>query len=410
MKSIDDAPFLDVFSEDFQADPATAIDGLRDQSWLVRTPIGGLAIGRAQVQALLADRHLRSSVPDIVRMQGVTDGVLFERLSSSVIALEGDDHVRLRKLVSRAFTPRAVDAHRPDMRETLSRLVEPVAGTGRCDFMAAVAEHYPIEVMCHLLGVPDEDHEDFARWNRAITWALSFQLSEHRDDVEWGLGHMENYVAGLMADRRLRPRQDLVTALVQAEEADDRLSDEEVMSMIASLLFAGYDTTRNQLGLAMWLFAEHPDQWNLLAADPALAPRAVEEVMRFGGTVSVAPRMVAEAFDFDGYHLAAGTMLALSTAAANHDPVVYDAARTFDITVEREGHFTFGGGPHYCLGASLARAEMQEALPILAAAMPGLALDGEPTWRPPFGIFGPETLPIRFAKGSAVRMEEVEHG
>jgi cytochrome P450 len=396
VKTIDDAPFLDMFSEDFQADPVTAIDGLRDQSWLVRTPIGGLAIGRAQVQALLADRHLRSSVPDIVRMQGVTEGVLFDRLNSSVIALEGEDHIRLRKLVSRAFTPRAVDVHRADMRDTLNRLVAPLVGVGRCDFMAAVAEHYPIEVMCHLLGVPDEDHEDFARWNRAITWALSFQLSEHRDDVEWGMGHMEDYVTGLMVDRRLRPRQDLVTALVQAEEADDRLSDQEVQSMIAALLFAGYDTTRNQLGLAMWLFAEHPKQWKLLAADSGLAARAVEEVMRFRGAVAAAPRIVAEDFELDGYCLSAGTMLALSTSAANHDPGAYDDPRAFDISVEREAHFTFGGGPHYCLGASLARAEMQEALPILAAAMPELALDGEPTWRPPFGIFGPETLPIRF--------------
>jgi cytochrome P450 len=372
------------------------VEERRQQSWLVRTPIGGLAIGRAQVQALLADRRLRSSVPDIVRMQGVTEGPLFEALTTSVIALEGEDHTRVRKLVSRAFTPRAVDLHRDDMRATLDRLVAPLLTAGRCDFMAAVAEHYPIEVMCHLLGVPDEDHEDFARWNRAITWALSFQLSEHLDEVQWGMEQMFEYVGGLMADRRRDPKADLVTALVQAREADDRLSDDEVLSMIAALLFAGYDTTRNQLGLAMWLFAEYPEQWKLLAADPALTPQAVEEVMRFRGTVGVAPRMVAEEFEFDGYHLSAGTMLSLSTSAANHDPDTYDEPWSFDITAERETHFTFGGGPHYCLGASLARAEMQEALPILAAAMPELVLDGEPTWRPPLGIFGPETLPIRF--------------
>lgn len=395
-KTLDDAPFLNTFSDEFHADPTAAIDALREQSWLVQTPIGGLAIGRAQVQGLLADRRLRSSMADIVRMQGVTDGPLFERLGSSIIALEGEDHTRVRKLVSRAFTPRAVDVHRADMRETLMPLVEPLLADGRCDFMAAVADHYPIQVMCHLLGVPDDDHEKFAAWNRAITWALSFQLSEHRAEVEWGMANMDEYVSGLMADRRQRPRADLVTALVQAEEADDRLSDAEVQTMIAALLFAGYDTTRNQLGLAMWLFAEHPDQWEALRANPNLAVPAVEEVMRFRGAVAVAPRMVAEDLDLDGYHLPAGTFLALSTAAANHDPSAYQEPSTFDITVERETHFTFGGGPHFCLGASLARAEMQEALPILAANMPGLALDGEPSWRPPLGIFGPEALPIRF--------------
>ncbi len=396
VKTIDDAPFLDMFSEEFQADPVPIMEGLRRESWLVRTPIGGLAIGRAQVQVLLADRRLRSSVPDIVRMQGVTDGPLFDQLSTSILALEGEDHTRLRKLVSRAFTPRAVDAHRDEMRATLHTLVDPLVEVGHCEFMAQVADHYPIEVMCHLLGVPREDHDDFARWNRAITWALSFQLGAHLAEVEWGLEQMGEYVTALTADRRANPQDDLVTALVQATEDDDRLTDDEVFALIAALLFAGFDTTRNQLGLAMWLFSEFPDQWEHLRSDPSLAPQAVEEVMRFRGAVAAAPRMVVEEFELDGYRVAAGTMLSLSTSAANHDPATYDEPRTFDITVPREPHFTFGGGPHYCLGASLARAEMQEALPILAAAMPGLAHDGETTWRPPFGIFGPEILPLRF--------------
>jgi cytochrome P450 len=396
VKHIDDAPYLDMFSAEFQADPLPVIEHLRAQSWVVRTPIGGLVIGRQQVQALLADRHLHSSIPAIVRMQGVTEGPLFESLTGSILALDGDDHARLRKLVSRAFTPRAIDVHRADMRTTLQRLVAPLRAAGSCDFMAAVAEHYPIEVMCHMLGVPDADHEDFAAWNRSITWALSFQLSAHLSEIEWGMTMMFDYVTDLMADRRRDPRDDMVTALVQAREANDRLSDDEVRSMIAALLFAGYDTTRNQLGLAMWLFASHPDQWKLLADDSGLAPQAVEELMRFRGAVGVAPRIVAENFEFDGYRFSAGTMLTLSTSAANHDPSAYDDPWVFDITAAREPHFTFGGGPHYCLGASLARAEMQEALPIFAAAMPNLALDGDPTWRPPFGIFGPETLPIRF--------------
>jgi cytochrome P450 len=401
VKTLEDAPYLDMFSADFQADPVPVIERLRAESWLVRTPIGGFVIGRSQVQALLADRRLRSSIPEIVRMQGVTDGPLYDELTTSIIAVEGEDHARIRKLVSRAFTPRAIDVHREDMRITLQRLVDRVVDADRCDFMADIAEHYPIEVMCHLLGVPDDDHEDFARWNRAITWALSFQLGEHLSDVEWGMAQMNEYVEGLMSERRRAPQDDLVTGLVHARDADDRLTDGEVKSMISAMLFAGYDTTRNQLGLAMWLFAEFPEQWKLLRADPSLATTAVEEVMRFRGTVGVAPRMVAEAFEFDGYVFDEGSLLSLSTSSANHDPVAYDAPWDFDITAEREPHFTFGGGPHYCLGASLARAEMQEALPILAAGMPELALDGEPTWRPPLGIFGPETLPIRFGGSAA---------
>ena len=398
VKTVDDAPYLDIFSEEFLSDAPNVVATLRQTSWLVRTPIGGMVIDREHVQGLLADRRLRSSIPEIVRMQGVTEGELADTLMTSILALDGEAHLRIRRLVNRAFTPRAVDVHRTDMSTTLRRLVDPIVqrGDGRCDFMTDIAEHYPIEAMCHVLGVPDEHHGDFATWNRAITWALSFQLNEHLADVEWGMHQMDAYVTELMNDRRCAPKDDMVTALVNAREADDRLSDDEIRTMIAALLFAGYDTTRNQLGLAMWMFAQFPDQWKLLRDDPSLASNAVEEVTRFRGAVGAVPRIVVEDFDLDGYHLPAGTLLTLSTSAANHDPAAYDEPWTLDIIAKREPHFTFGGGPRCCLGASLARAEMQEALPILAEAMPNLALDGEPTWRPPMGIFGPETLPIRF--------------
>jgi len=395
MRTLDEAPFVDLFSEEFQADPGAVIAPLRSETWVVRTPMGAMAIRRAEVATLLADRRLRSSISDIVRMQGVS-GDLLDQLSTSILALDGEDHRRLRSLANRAFTPRAVDRHRDDMRATFRKLLDTVAGDGQCEFVEAVAEHYPITVMCHVLGVPEEDHEDFARWNKSVTWALSFSLSEHIEEVTEAFGHLDDYTRRLIADRRAEPRDDMVTAMIQAREADDRLSDEEVAGMIGALLFAGYDTTRNQLGLAMWLFTQHPHQWELLRADPTLAPKAVEEVMRHQGAVGAAPRFTVEDIELDGWLVPKGTLLTLSTAAANHDPAAYEAPEVFDITRDGEPHFTFGGGPHYCLGASLARAEMQEALPRLAEAMPGLALDGEPAWRPPMGIFGPDRLPLRW--------------
>jgi cytochrome P450 len=259
-----------------------------------------------------------------------------------------------------------------------------------------VADHYPIQVMCALLGVPDEDHGQFAAWNKAATYVLSFELYSHVDEATWGVEQLNAYVGRLIAERRREPRDDMVTALVQVEDGGDRLSDGELRALIAGLLFAGFDTTRNQLGLAMALFAEYPDQWALLVDDPTLVPKAVEEVMRVRGAVGVAPRVVVEDLEVDGYLLPAGTMVALSTQAANFDPTAYDNVVDFDITADREPHLTFGGGAHYCLGANLARAELQEAFTLLAGVMPTFALDGEPTWRTPLGIFGPETLPLRF--------------
>lgn len=396
VRTLDEAPFVDIFSVEFQDDAASVLDPLRSESWIVRTPIGALVISREHVHQLLSDRRMRSAVDRIVAMQGVDDGSLAERIGTSILAREGEDHARLRRLVSRAFTPRAADAHRPRMREVLAELVEPHLDASRCELVGDIADHYPIRVMCHVLGVPESDHEQFVAWGRAMTWALSFNLSGHREEVEWGLQHLDAYVSDLIPERRANPREDLVTALVQAREADDTLTDDEIQMLVAALIFAGFDTTRNQLGLAMALFADHPGQWEALGADPSLAPRAVEEVMRFRGAVGAAPRWVPEDFEYDGYLLPAGTLVSLGTSAANHDPSAYEDPGKFDITVEREPHFTFGGGPHYCLGASLARAELQEALAMLAPLMPGLALDGEPEYRPPLGIFGPEHLPIRW--------------
>jgi cytochrome P450 len=282
------------------------------------------------------------------------------------------------------------------MRTILGSLLRPVLPDGRCEFMAAVAEHYPIQVMCKVLGVPTADHEDFATWIRAISWSLSMQLLEHLDEAEWGMKQLDDYVTTLIADRRARPGDDLVTELVLASEDGDRLRDDELRSLLIGLLFAGYDTTRNQLGLALWVFAQHPEQWALLADRPDLARNAVEEVMRFRGSVNTAPRLVGEAFEFEGYRFEVGTLLFLSTAAANHDADTYRQPHEFDIAADREPQLTFGGGPHFCLGVHLARAELQEALARLAQAMPDLALDGAPEWRPPMGIFGPEALPIRF--------------
>jgi cytochrome P450 len=181
-------------------------------------------------------------------------------------------------------------------------------------------------------------------------------------------------------------------------EADDgdRLSAVELFSMISGIVFAGYDTTRNQLGQALFTFARHPDQWALLAEQPELAPQAVDEVMRLVGAVSGVPRIALEDAEIDGWLIPAGTVVFASVASANRDESTFDDPLVFDITAEREGHLTFGGGPHYCLGVHLARAEMEEALRILAARLPDLRLDGEPQWRTGTGIAGPDELRLRF--------------
>ena len=398
MKSLDDAPYLNFFDPAFIADPGPVIDAMRKETSVVRTPIGALVIRHANVFDLLADPRLRSSLLDFVKVQGLVEGPIHDAVATSILAVDGPDHTRLRKLVSRAFTPRSVERLRPAMRELAMQLADRFAATGRCEFMVDFADHYPIQMICELLGVPKKDYPLFGGWANALTWVLSLEIGAHLDEVAEGLVGIGMYIEQFIAERRIHPEDDLVTALIQAEDGGDRLNGPELRTLIASLLFAGYDTTRNQLGIGLFLFTQHPDQWRLLREKPELAPKAVEEILRFQGTVTVAPRIAQDPLVIDDYEIPAGTIVSLSTAAANHDPAVHTAPGSFDITADREPPLTFGGGPHYCLGANLARAEMQEALLVLAERMPDVRTAGEVSWRPRSGIFGPTTLPLAFGR------------
>ncbi len=401
MRALDEAPFLDPFTEEFQADPLPIIDRLRAQSWLARTPISALVLGREQVHKLLSDPRLQSALLQLTRLQGVDEGRLYDLVSSALLSLDGADHARIRALVSRAFTPRAVEPYRPAMRALAEVLVERFVGTGECEFMADFADHYPIEVMCQLLGVPPEDHLRFARWGDALTHVLSLELGLHLDEVNEAVAGLNEYLDRLIGDRQRSPRGDLVSQLIAAGDDGDRLNPLELRALLGGLLFAGYDTTRNQLALAMTLFCEHPDQWQLVADQPEIAAPAVEEVMRVAGVITVTPRVAVEDIELDGWRIPAWSLVSLSLSAANHDPAAFDEPHGFDITARREPQLTFGGGPHFCLGANLARAEMQEALPVLARRLGPIALSAAPRWRSTTGIFGPAALALRFSPAGA---------
>jgi cytochrome P450 len=399
-RSLDEAPFLNIFDPEFLANPVTAVAELRRQSSVIRTPIGVLVVGRSQVQDLLRDRTLHGSLLHVVRLQGINDGPVFQMAASSLLAKEGEEHNRIRRLVARSFTPRAADGHRPFMRELVTELLGGFAERGECEFMADFADHYPVQVIAHLLGVPREDHPLFAEWGNSLTHLLSFELSKYRGAIETAQAAMSAYLADLVADRRQHPRSDLVSDLIAARAGGDRLTDPELMSLLGGLLFAGYDTTRNQLAVGMTIFARLPEQWARLATDPSVAPQTVEEVMRLGGVVSVIPRVATSDIQMGEWTVPAGTLVSLSLAGANHDPSVYPKPNRFDPDAPRpDPHLGFGGGPHHCLGASLARAEMQEALPLLAAAMPDMTVAAEPAWRSPLvGIHGPLQLNLRFTR------------
>ncbi len=396
MPALADAPLLDIFDPAVQDDPEPLYAALRAETAVARTPLGAAILRRAEARDVLSDPRFVTSIPFLVAMQGVGDGFVSEMLASSVIATEGADHTRLRRLVSRSFTPAAASRHRPMMQGLVHELVDAFESDGRCEFVTQFADSYPVQVICEVLGTPRTDHGAFARWGNALTYVLSLELGAHLAEIEEAASQLGAYIEVMVEDRREHPRDDLVTSLVQASDDGDRLSASELFSMIAGIVFAGYDTTRNQLGQALFTFARHPEQWALLGERPDLAPQAVDEVMRLVGAVSGVPRIALEDAEIDGWLIPAGTVLFVSVASANRDESAFVDPLVFDITATREGHLTFGGGPHYCLGVHLARAEMEEALRILAVRMPDLELDGVPQWRTGTGIAGPDELRLNF--------------
>jgi cytochrome P450 len=399
MTTITELTFLNVM------DPALRPDGpevraARERHWCARTPFGLAVLRHDKLATLLADRRLAQGTHRLLAAQGLTEGPLVEWMTSMILSLEGADHIRLRRLVSRAFTPKAVSALRPRMREIAHALIDEFPSTGRVEFMAAFADPYPAYVLCELLGVPIGQRDLIRGWANDLGLGFSYAAAANLERIESALAGIFDAADTLLAARRASPRADLLSALIAAEADGERLTNEELRSIVATLLFAGQDTTRHQLGMAMTLFLRHNHQWTMLADRADLVDRAVDEVLRVAPATPVTGRVAVEDLEVDGVQIPAGTHLTMLLAAGNTDPVAHAEPDRFDIITRRPPPMTFGAGLHYCLGATLARAEMAEALPVLAARLGPIEADGEAQWRPAFGITGPTTLPIRYLKDS----------
>lgn len=368
-------------------------------SWLARTDIGYSVLTYDAVMGILRDKRWHSATGMVAQLQGITDEAFLSRRQVSILNAEGEVHVRLRRLVAPAFSPRSADRLRPFMRETVNSLLDPFTASGTAEVVRDICEPYPIPIICELLGAPKEDWRLFSRLASEILLIFSENLSENMSVFLAAQQELETYTKGLIEKRRSVPADDLITDLIAAEEAGDKLNTEELTMMVDAVIIGGTDTTRNQLGLALALFAEYPEQWALLGKDPSLAQRAVEEVLRFSGAVGGTIRFASEDIEYNGVLFPKGTFMSTSMSTGNYDKSVFPTPETFDITREPVGqpHLSLGAGIHYCLGASLARAELQEAFIVLSQRMLNLELDGPIVYKPSgIGIFGPASLPVKF--------------
>jgi cytochrome P450 len=395
-----DLPEIDTFGLDREQARA-AVVAARDKHWLARMPLGYSVTRYADVVAILRDRRFHSALSMIPQMAGVDEEAFPRDRQQSILSMEGEEHARLRRLVAPSFSPRAADRLRPFMRQVVDDLVDRFVADGRCELVADVCEPYPIPIICELLGAPKEDWKLFSSWATDIFRIFNGDVANELHLIQAASAELDAYVRAMIEVRRTSPADDLLSAMIAAEEAGDRLSTDELVMMCQAVLMAGTDTTRNQLACAVALLTEHPDVWARLAEDPSLAPGAVEESMRHLGAVRGTARFASEDIEYRDVVFPAGTLVATSLALANLDPEVYEDPERFDVEREHpKQQLTFGSGIHFCLGAALARAELQEALPLLARRLPDLRLDGPVEWKPQtVGIWGPAVLPLRFTPG-----------
>ncbi|MFH8790289.1 cytochrome P450 [Streptomyces roseoverticillatus] len=313
--------------------------------------------------------------------------------STGLLSMDPPDHTRLRTLVTKAFTTPRVEKLRPDVRALAESLVDAMVAAGPpADLVEDYALPIPVAVICRLLGVPVEDRPRFRRWSDAALSTSSLTAEEktaNRDELR-------AYMAGLVEEHRAHPADDLMTALIEARDVNDRLSELELIDLCVGILVAGHETTATQVPNFVLTLLGNPGELERLRNDPALLPRAVEELMRFvplGAGASFA-RYALEDAEVGGTLVRKGDAVLVSVGAANRDAGRFAAPEVLDIGREGNQHLGFGHGVHHCLGAPLARLELQEALRALVLRLPGLRPAGDVVWKTEMLVRGPRSMPV----------------
>ena len=365
----------------FQHDPDPVLDELRDRDPVHHDEVlkRWLLTRQADVEATLRDRTLsadpRNAAPgSFMALFAAPDG-----REPSILFLDAPEHDRLRGLVSKAFTPRAIEGMAPRIQQIADDLLDAVAAEPRFDLIAAYAGPLPTIVIAEMLGVDPADRDEFKRWSDIGVMGFDPLLSpEDRVLVDQAQTELAEYLRRVIAERRAAPRADLVSSLIAVEEAGVRLTDEEIGTMCGLLLAAGNVTTTDLIGNGTLALLRHPDQLQLLRDDPSLIKNAIEEMLRYDSPVTETARIPLTPTEVRGCPIATGESIVQVLAAANHDPAVHPEPHRFDITRADTQHHSFGGGIHFCLGAPLARLEGRIAITTLLRRFPKLALSDEP--------------------------------
>lgn len=328
-------------------------------------------------------------------VEAAGDGDLLK--STSILNVDPPDHTRLRRLVSKAFTPSTIEDLRPRVQELVDAALDPMEARGHGDVVSELAFPLPFDVISEMLGMPAADKEQIAEWSGAIVKTIDPIITA--EEIALAVASqraMDAHIDGVIAWKRDHPADDLLTALIEAEEDGDRLSTRELRDQVTLLFVAGHETTVNLIGTGIYELLRHPDQLAMLRDDPSLDANAVDELLRYVSPVQMSRRITTRDVEFGGKVIPQGMFVLAGLASANHDPEHWGPTAD-DLDVTRAGanhHLSFGSGAHYCLGASLARLEAQVAIGTFVRRFPDVRLAGDPTWNGRINLRGLEHLPV----------------
>ncbi|MET9659134.1 cytochrome P450 [Streptomyces sp. NPDC006510] len=400
----------DLASEFDLSDPAFITDPKAGERWLggPRPVCRGkfadgsdiwVVTGHHNVRTVLGEPTLRSRPPgdshrDSMLGRGIPEDIV-DMFDSTLLTMDGEDHMRVRRLVTRALSARRMLALTPAVERVAARLLDDLAGTAEPDLIADYAHPLAIIVICELLGVDEEYREQWREWSESLAQALRPNPEQFAPAVRG----MARVTKELIVARRAEPRDDLISELVQIHEEDgDRLTDDELTALAMVLVQAGHETVRNLVALGAFTLLQHPDQLELLKGDRSLGSRATAELVRHTAPVKhTFRRFATEPFEIGGVKVQPGEAIQVVLAAANRDPEVFEEPERLDITREQNPHLGFGRGAHYCLGASLALIEGEVALTALFERFPGLALAVDPREIEPRYLLSMQRLPVRLS-------------
>ncbi len=394
-----------IFTPEIIADPYPLYRQIRESSPILELPDANMVIMSryADVQTLLRDRRLGHADDSMLTSDALAeaqDNSAVASLRRTMLLQNPPNHSRLRGLVVKAFDARRVEVMRSRIRVIANELVDGFIDAGSGDLVRMFTHPLPVIVICDLLGVPEADRAEFVQGTRISGRLIdpSPLTAEELEQANQSTTESQEYFAALCDERRANPQDDLITALVQSELEDDRLSKDELTSNIALLFAAGHETTVNLMGNALLALYRNRDQLELLRSDLSLMPNAVEEFLRYDSSVQLTGRDVMEDAEICGVQLPRGRAVLALLAAANRDPAVFANPDQLDITRERVKPISFGGGIHLCLGAQLARIEATEALQVLLERLPNLELQDadNPEWKQTITLRGLQRLPVRW--------------